>query len=306
MDAARIEVVPRTRWPRLAPFIHACNGDGPALRCLHSHVGPRAADYAAELRKLSAAEARFVAAWDGAHLCGVAGAEFDPSSGRAWLRGPFVAADRPFAPLAAALHDALMVALPPTLVQFDAFVGAGCAEAISLYRSLGYEAGAGDDELTLDLGSRKPPPMSAGSPGLTIRAPQPAWRDTIAALHGAEFASPYLSTQQLLGRQPPDRITRVALLDGVPVGYMHAHFDAEWHEGYIDFVAVLPAVRRRGVARALVEAAIDWSCRRHRARGVTLTVRRDRAGARALYLSLGFAHVRTGIGLRRRTAAPAT
>lgn len=307
MTTLRIDTVPPARWPRLAPFIRACNGDGATLRCLHSHAGATVAAYAAELRKLPREAACFVAARDGAQLVGVAGAEFDTDTGRAWLRGPFVAADRAFLPLAQMLLDALIAALPPMLQRFDAFVDAGCAEALAFYGAHGYQSDAGDDELHFDLTGRGSAELpTVVPPGVKLRAPQPAWRAPIAALHLAEFPDPYLSAARLLGRQPPDRLTRIALVDGVPAGYIHAHFDAEWHEGYVDFVAVQPAVRRRGVARALVAAAVAWSRRRHRARGVTLTVRADRGGARALYESMGFVRVRTGVGLRwQRAAEPA-
>lgn len=306
MTTMRIDVVPPGRWPRLAPFIRACNGDGSSLRCLHSHAGATVAAYAAELRKLPRKAACYVAARDGMQLLGVAGAEFDTDTGRAWLRGPFVAADCAFVPLAQALLDALIATLPATLHRFDAFVDAGCDEALAFYRERGFQPDAGDDELHLDLrgcaGSASAVPRAVPA-GVTLRAPQPTWRAPIAALHLAEFPNPYLSATRLLGRQGPDRFTRIALLDGVPAGYLHAHFDAEWHEGYVDFVAVQPTARRRGVARALVAAAVDWARRRHHARGVTLTVRADRGGARALYESMGFVHVRTGVGLRWERAA---
>ena len=95
--------------------------------------------------------------------------------------------------------------------------------------------------------------------------------------------------------------TRIALVDGTPAGYVHAHHDAQWREGYVDFLAVASTARRRGVGRALLQAAVDWSFEQRGARAVTLTVRADRAQARALYLAAGFVRVRTGIGMQWRT-----
>lgn len=48
-----------------------------------------------------------------------------------------------------------------------------------------------------------------------------------------------------------------------------------------------PAVRRRGMARALLSAALDWA-REHRARTVALRVDPANIAARAAYLELGF------------------
>lgn len=295
MPRTRIERVPPSRWPGLARFIHRCNGEGAELRCLHSHAGPDAVAYADELRALGPDEARFLAARDtvGA-LVGVIGAEFDAGSGRAWLRGPFVAGRRPFAPLAARLLQALAAALPAGIVQHDAFAGAGCAEALAFYRAQGFEADAGDDELFAAS-----PLRSAAVPRLLLRAPTSQSRPAMSALHDSEFPRAYLPAARLFARQPADRVTRVALLDGTAVGYIHAHFDAQWQEGYVDFIAVGPAARGRGIGRVLLAAADRWARERHRARGLTLTVRADRMQARALYLSMGFVQVRSGIGLRR-------
>src|SRR5262245_42631210 len=52
-------------------------------------------------------------------------------------------------------------------------------------------------------------------------------------------------------------------------------------------VVTLPEYRRRGIARALVVAAID-AARAHGAREVQLQVRDDNLGAKALYRQLGF------------------
>ncbi|GAB4412451.1 MAG: hypothetical protein Kow00106_07070 [Anaerolineae bacterium] len=56
-------------------------------------------------------------------------------------------------------------------------------------------------------------------------------------------------------------------------------------------VAVLPAYRRRGIARRLMRAALDFVARRHSF--AVLQVEADNAAARALYTSLGFREQRT-------------
>lgn len=78
--------------------------------------------------------------------------------------------------------------------------------------------------------------------------------------------------------------TRVATIDGRVVGY--CYFQAYHDAGYVRALAVDPAARRRGVARALMRVAADEL----RAQGLTswrLNVKPDNVAALALYRSLG-------------------
>ncbi len=65
----------------------------------------------------------------------------------------------------------------------------------------------------------------------------------------------------------------------------------------ISNVAVHPDYRRRGVARRLMEAALDW-IRDRDARWVLLQVRHDNVAAKTLYLDLGFVVVDTTMEMR--------
>ena len=58
-------------------------------------------------------------------------------------------------------------------------------------------------------------------------------------------------------------------------------------EAELESVAVLPPLRRRGIARALCEAVVAWAWRQGATR-VELEVRASSAGAIALYRGLGF------------------
>jgi GNAT superfamily N-acetyltransferase len=294
-----IETAAPADWPALAPFLFERNRVDGDVRCLHSHAGLDAAAYAKELRSLPADEACYVAAHEDGELIGVAGAEFDASIGRAWLRGPLVAAGRDFGAVAAPLLDALCAQLPLPVVQLDVFVSSGCGEAIDFFRSQGFGSESAYGEYTC----LPPAPAAAAiAPGVALVAPDPRWRAAIGALHNAEFSRAYVSADALFEPDLPDPLTRIALLDGAPAGYVRVHFDAQWQEGYVDFLAVAPAARRRGVGRALLQAAREWSFAQPGARAVTLTVRADRDAARALYEAAGFRRVRICIGLRRLVA----
>ena len=294
--ALSIEPVPPADWPALAPFIFESNRLDGDVCCLHSHAGLDVAAYAAELRALAADEACFVAARAQETLVGVAGAEIDLAAGRAWLRGPLVAAGHAFGAVAAPLFDALCARLPTAAAVQDVFLSSACARSLAFFRERGFgnEATFGEYSLTCS-----PPEARPATAGIEVVAPQPQWRAAIGALHEAEFSRPYVSTQRLFEADAPDEFTRVALCDGAPAGYVRARVDEQWREGYVDFLAVAPAARRHGVATALLRAAVAWSFAQPGVQAVTLTARDDRSAARALYGSFGFRRVRNCIGLRR-------
>ena len=108
---------------------------------------------------------------------------------------------------------------------------------------------------------------------------------TLAALEEACFSTPWSRDALAAELGKKEAIFLVARLDGEIAGYAGMNFVLD--EGYLDNVAVFPAFRRRGVARALISRLISQS----RALGLaflTLEVRPSNAGAIALYQSLGF------------------
>jgi len=80
-----------------------------------------------------------------------------------------------------------------------------------------------------------------------------------------------------------------AMLNGRPVGLIGAQRDSD-ASVYLYSLWLEPAVRRRGLGRALVAAAVDWA----RARGVRTVTLRVHAGndaATEVYRGLGFRRV---------------
>lgn len=73
----------------------------------------------------------------------------------------------------------------------------------------------------------------------------------------------------------------LALVDGKTAGYLGLQVFSG--EGYVTNIAVLPAYRRQGIARALMEAALQ-----NEMDFLTLEVRESNAPAIQLYQSLGF------------------
>lgn len=110
--------------------------------------------------------------------------------------------------------------------------------------------------------------------------------DAVVDLEVVAFADPW--TRQAFEAALKERHARFRVArtpDGQLIGYVIAWFVVD--EGEIANLAVVPTARRRGVARALLEAIIAEA----RASGIArlfLEVRESNAAARALYASRGF------------------
>lgn len=87
--------------------------------------------------------------------------------------------------------------------------------------------------------------------------------------------------------------------DGRVVGNISVRRIGSWGRGWlIGNVAVAPEWRRRGIARLLMQAAIDL-VRRRRGEWIALQVRSDSRAAKALYQALGFQETGEMIQYRR-------
>lgn len=108
----------------------------------------------------------------------------------------------------------------------------------------------------------------------------------LAALESACFSTPWSAASLAEELDNPHAVFRVALDDAGDVcGYVGMHHLGD--EGYITNVAVSPAVRRQGVARALLAVLDDYARAGALAR-ITLEVRVSNAPAIALYAGAGY------------------
>jgi ribosomal-protein-alanine N-acetyltransferase len=121
---------------------------------------------------------------------------------------------------------------------------------------------------------------------IAIAAAAPADIDAVTQLEVVAFADPWMRQAfeaALKERYARFRVARSA--EGNVVGYLIAWFIVD--EGEIANLAVVPTARRRGVARALLDAIIA-EARDSRIARLFLEVRESNAAARALYASTGF------------------
>ena len=104
--------------------------------------------------------------------------------------------------------------------------------------------------------------------------------DAIAALEQACFSEPWSAAALAEELDNPLAVFLVAVEGDCLLGYVGMHHVLD--EGFITNVAVLPAARRRGVARALLAQLAAYG-REHSLYRITLEVRVGNAPARTLY-----------------------
>jgi len=134
---------------------------------------------------------------------------------------------------------------------------------------------------------------ASSSATLTVRQCVPTDLERITAIERASFSDPWsfeTFSATFALRHLRFLVAEESAGSGEPrlVGYVVALVMAD--EGEIADLAVAPAARRRGVARALLER-VSADAVESGVRALYLEVRESNAAARALYDSLGFALV---------------
>ena len=109
----------------------------------------------------------------------------------------------------------------------------------------------------------------------------------IEALEQICFSVPW-TPEQLRHQLGERQIFLAAVEEGRVAGYVGLMYVLD--EGYISNVAVDPAFRRRGIARALLQE-LERRCRELELAFMTLEVRASNTPAIALYESLGYGQV---------------
>lgn len=270
----------------LARFIwqHNRRADG-RVRCLHADQGDTPEAHERELATLPAGEHLWLAAPSAGAWVAVAGAEIDAGASRAWVRGPLVLPGHEAA--AASLLRALPQALPK-VQRFDAFWQADESALIACAQQLGWQ---------LRLRHHVMEARASRQPTLPVRGvadARPEDHAAAMALHEAAFPSTYLPPAALLASLDTDHRLLVARGEAGVLGYCYAQHRPAEGDGYIDYLAVLPAARGRGMGRGLLLSALEWLFGACAVPLVSLTVREDSVPALGLYEAAGFTRVATG------------
>jgi len=130
--------------------------------------------------------------------------------------------------------------------------------------------------------------MSATPPGFSIRPAVEGDLAALLALERAAFTTDHLSPRQYRQHLHSTSATVLAAVDsGGLLGKAVVFYRAGSAIARLYSIAVAEAARGRGVAKALL-AAVEAQARAHGSARLRLEVRKDNAGAIALYERLGF------------------
>jgi ribosomal protein S18 acetylase RimI-like enzyme len=287
-----------------------------------TYVGTDAAGIAAELAGIAPPWSTTVRVLRGpgdpAAVTGAVVVEWDEGLGRAWIIGPWVdAADADAAgweAAAADLLDAALAQVPAGVTRHEMSAETAHLRLAALAAARGWGATEPNHLLVADAavvaawpaGDGTAGDGATGADGAELRPATAADVAAVAALHDVEFPDTYASAAQVVAGGLDG--TRVVLVADGPGGALAGYAAGEVHEdgeGYIDFLAVDPAARGRGLGRRLTVALTRQLLDRSPQPRVALTVQDSREPARALYRRLGFRAAGVLVAYRSWLAAEA-
>jgi ribosomal protein S18 acetylase RimI-like enzyme len=220
---------------------------------------------------------------------------FDAGMRRVWWFGPFVDVDDDeWAALAHDLYGPARAALPLDEVEEEFAPDSRNVVLIRWATDLGFDVDPGSAVLSLT------DPLDG--PSVPIRQARPGDAAAIAPLHDELFPGAHTTGAALVDAADDRHIRLVAEPRGEFAGYVAVELQPDG-SGYVDFLGVAPAHRRRGLGTELVRAGVA-ALRERGAGDVHLTVREADHGARALYTGLGFVEERVITPVRRGFRQP--
>lgn len=215
--------------------------------------------------------------------------DVDPDLGRVWWFGPFVRSDD-WEAIASTLLAMCRGQLPDNVTEEELAVDARFEVCRRWATTEGFAEDEGSHILQLD-GAVDGPPTAP------VRVLDDADHAEVVRLHDLLFPGTHTTGEQLVAGHDARHRRLVVELDGVVVGYVAVELQPDG-SGYVDYLGVEPAHRRRGLGADLVRAGVV-ELRAIGADGVGLSVRADSEGARDLYVSLGFDEERFVVPIRR-------
>jgi ribosomal protein S18 acetylase RimI-like enzyme len=283
----------------LAAFIAQSNAE-PARQCLHTPGNRPRVIREALLREGGLAEdsgSVFILAADGysanGGISGAIGCQFGPAGDTGWLWGPWISAPPGWKTQAPPLLEELLRALPAGVGRLDAFLNIANRDGLDFLQYDGFAIRA-----PTHIYVAPAPAMPSGTP-----LPELGVRHEVgfARLHREMFpAAESTPAEELLAGRDDEHVIFAAADDLRLLGYVCVSVNAAPREGFIEYLAVRPSGRGRGLGRQLLQTALHWSFEVRKLPQAALCVTEWRDDARRLYERAGFRLHATGRGARRR------
>jgi ribosomal protein S18 acetylase RimI-like enzyme len=282
----------------LVALVADCQRD-PARHMTYVDTAPEAiAEYLARLAR-PWTDVAVVAETTAGVLAGALVGDHDTDPPRVWWLGPWVATT---VHRSGALAEALLLAgrerLPAHVTEEECGPDARNTTLARAAAALGFRADPASACLRVDTAA-----LAAGDPpdgteiGVEVGVAGPGDVAAVVALHDAAFARTHTPGHRLVSAEGT-RVLVARDAEGALLGYVATELD-EVGDCYVDYLAVDPDARRRGVGRALVAAAVTERRDRDGCTSAHLSVRVGNAGARRLYASLGFEQEHVAVPWRR-------
>jgi ribosomal protein S18 acetylase RimI-like enzyme len=262
----------------------------PETHCIQSTSTDDPIAVADEIKDLYAKnELRFMVAELDGEIIGLMGCEFDEGVGRGWTRGPFLTRNL-WESLPTPLIQRLLAALPAGIQRLDSFLNEKHKRGNRFYLENGFthktlvHVYQADATNWLDVGLEFCPEMDETQ---TLN---------FISLHDAMFPNTFINGRGILEQVDDDHkifvYTNGADLGG---GYIYLSVDKYGGEGYIEFIAVQPELRGKGIGYALLQCALNWCFTKRKLTQVGLTVSEELTNAQSLYEKAGFRLLYTGV-----------
>jgi ribosomal protein S18 acetylase RimI-like enzyme len=288
----------------------------PTTAC--SYLGTTRDGVRAELEDLDVPwrETLRVAVDDEGSLLGAVLVDWDEETARSWIHGPWTRDEAAWTRAAPALLDAAVALTPDPVEDHEVSAAPAHTRLADLAAARGWLA----SEVNIAYVARSSDGWPTPSSG--VRRAVEADLEAVAEIHDAAFPGTYATARRLLA--DAERVTLVLEdpqrrhLDGTPdsstsdrstsdsstsdntvVGYASAEIHADG-DGYLDFIALAPVARGRGLAAGLLSAIGREVLRLSPDGGVNLTVVESNAPAVALYERFGFEREAELVGYRTR------